>query len=142
MHIIMKTIQDCILFTNENPICYLATVEGDQPRVRALGFWFADETGFYFQTGSIKELTHQLEKNPKAEACFYKSEGAMLRIAGKVEFVNDKALKEKAFKDRPFLKSFGWTAESPELIIFRIAHGEAHFWTMEDNLKAKEIIRF
>ncbi|KAA6307040.1 hypothetical protein EZS27_041294, partial [termite gut metagenome] len=34
----MKTIQDCIQFTNENPICQLATVEGDQPRVRILGF--------------------------------------------------------------------------------------------------------
>lgn len=32
------TIQDCIKFTNENPICYVATVENDQPRVRALGF--------------------------------------------------------------------------------------------------------
>ncbi len=141
----MKTIQDCIQFTNENPMCYLATVEGDQPRVRALGFWFADETGFYFQTASMKEIPHQLEKNPNTEACFYKHEGmigTMLRVAGKVDFITDRALKEKALTDRPFLKSFGLTAESPELIIFRIAHGEAHFWTMEDNLKPKEIIRF
>jgi uncharacterized pyridoxamine 5'-phosphate oxidase family protein len=42
----------------------LATAENDQPRVRALGFWFADESGFYFQTGSAKEFPHQLEKNP------------------------------------------------------------------------------
>jgi uncharacterized pyridoxamine 5'-phosphate oxidase family protein len=141
----MRTIQDCIQFTNENPICHLATVEGDQPRVRMLGFWFADETGFYFQTGSMKEISRQLEKNPKVEACFHKLEGtagAVLRIAGKTEFVNDRTLKEKVLEARPFLKSFGWTPESPELIIFRIVHGEAHFWTMEDNLKAKEIIRF
>ena len=47
-------IQDCIQFTNENKLCYLATSEDNQPHVRALGFWFADESGFYFQTGSIK----------------------------------------------------------------------------------------
>lgn len=138
-------IQDCIKFANENPICYLATVEDDQPRVRALGFWFADETGFYFQTASMKDIPHQLEKNPKAEAAFYKHEGmigTMLRVAGETEFINDKAFKERVLEERPFLKAFGLTAESPELIIFRIPHGEAYFWTMENNLKPKEYIRF
>lgn len=138
-------INDCIKFTNENPVCYLATVENDQPRVRALGFWFADETGFYFQTTSFKEIPNQLKKNPKAEACFYKHEGmigTMLRISGKIEFLNDLKIREKAFKDRPFLKGFGLTVESPELVLFRITHGQAHFWKMEDNLKPKEIINF
>lgn len=141
----MKTIQDCIKFTNENPVCFLATAEGDQPRVRALGFWYADESGFYFQTATLKEIPHQLEINPKTEACFFeygKEMGAMLRISGKVEFINDRIVKEKALEDRQFLKKFGFTADSPELIIFRIAHGEAHFWTMENNLKPKEIISF
>ena len=47
--------KDCIKFANETPVCYLATADGDQPRVRALGFWFADETGFYFQIGAVKD---------------------------------------------------------------------------------------
>lgn len=138
-------IQDCIRFSNENLICYLATTEGDQPRVRALGFWFADESGFYFQIGAIKQMYGQLQKNPKIEVCFYKHGGmigTMLRIAGKIEFVNDKALKEKVMKDRPFLKDMGLNADHPGLIMFRIAHGQAHFWTMENNLKPKEIIEF
>ncbi len=66
----------------------------------------------------------------------------MLRIAGKTEIIQDQALKQKALEDRPFLKSFGLTAESPELVIFRISHGEAYFWTMEGNLKPKKIILF
>jgi uncharacterized pyridoxamine 5'-phosphate oxidase family protein len=138
-------IHDCIKFSNNNPICFLATVEDDQPRVRALGFWFSDDTGFYFQTSSIKEFPHQLMKNPKTEICFYKNEGiigTMLRITGKVEFVDDIKLKEKALIDRPFLKSFGVTIDSPNLILFRIPHGQAHFWTMGNNLKPKEIIEF
>jgi uncharacterized pyridoxamine 5'-phosphate oxidase family protein len=141
------TIQDCITFTNENPICFLATAENDQPRVRALGFWFADETGFYFQTGNIKEFPHQLRKNPKTEICFYKHDGmigtrTMLRIAGEVEFVDELKLREKALTDRPFLKKFGITIESPGLVLFRITHGQAHFWTMENNMKPKEVINF
>ena len=138
-------ISDCIKFSNDNPICYLATNDNGQPRVRALGFWFADETGFYFQTSTIKEFTNQLKANPKTEVCFYKHEGmigTMLRISGEVEFVNDIKLKGKALIDRPFLKSFGITIDSPSLILFRISHGEAHFWTMDNNLKPKELINF
>ena len=138
-------ITDCIKFSNENPVCYLATAEGDQPRVRAIGFWFANKTGFYFQTSSFKEFPLQLAKNPRTEVCFYKHEGmmgTMLRISGKVEFLNDRKLSKKVLIDRPFLKSFGLTIDSDQLVIFRIAHGEAHFWTMETNLKPKEIIKF
>ena len=138
-------INDCIKFASENPVCYFATIAGDQPRVRAFGLWFADETGFYFQTSSYKETPHQLLKNPNAEFCFYKHSGmigTMLRITGKAEFIDDIKLKERALTDRPFLKTFGLTVDSPGLILFKIAHGHAHFWTMENNLKAKEIIKF
>jgi pyridoxamine 5'-phosphate oxidase len=139
------TLTDCIKFTNENPVCFLATNESSQPHVRALRFWFADETGFYFQTGAIKEFYKQLQLNPKTEVCFFKEEnnlGTMLRVTGEVEFLNDIKLKERVISERPFLKSFGLTSESPELIIFRIAKGQAHFWTMINNLKPKEIIEF
>lgn len=138
-------IKDCIKFTNENILCYLATSEGDQPHVRALAFWFADDTGFYFQTGDMKSFYQELKRNPKTEVCFYKhgnQSGTTLRISGEVEFLDDKKLKEKVLNDRPFLKNFGLTIDSPGLIIFRIAHGNAHFWTMETNLKPKEIINF
>lgn len=138
-------LKDCIKFTNENPICYLATAEGDQPRVRALGFWFADETGFYFQTTSSKEFPHQLKLNPNTEICFYRHKdtiGTMLRISGKVEFLDDFELRKKAMNDRPFLKSFGLTVDSCRMIIFRITHGKAHFWTMDKNLAPKNYIDF
>jgi pyridoxamine 5'-phosphate oxidase len=142
----MENINTCIEFANENKMCcYLATLDNDQPRVRAMQFWFADQTGFYFQTGTMKELYKQVKTNPKVEACFYKPDqmpGTTLRIAGKIEFVDDNQLKEKVMVERPFLKEMGLTSESPNLIIFRIAHGEAYFWTMETNLKPKQIIRF
>jgi uncharacterized pyridoxamine 5'-phosphate oxidase family protein len=141
----MMEIHDCITFANENPICSLATVDNDQPRVRLIGFWFADESGFYFQSSTVKEFTHQLRVNPKTEVCFYKHEGmigTMLRIAGEVEFLTESKWKEKALLDRPFLKSFGLSSDSPELVLFRISHGQANFWTMENNLKPKEFIAF
>lgn len=141
----MSELKDCIQLANEVPVCYLATNEDGQPRVRALGFWFADETGFYFQTGDMKSLYSQLLKNAKTEVCFYKHSGTigtMLRVSGEVEFLDDSKLKEKVLEVRPFLKQFGLTKDSPSLIIFRIPHGEAHLWTMENNLIPKEYIKF
>jgi len=138
-------VNDCITFANNNKLCFLATTEKDQPRVRALKFWFADESGFYFQTGAIKPFYSQLKTNPRTEVCFFKDSetiGSTLRISGEVEFVDDKELKEKVLLERAYLKNFGYTINSPELIIFRITHGQAHFWTWETNLNPKEIISF
>jgi len=137
--------KDCIKFANETPVCYLATADGDQPRVRALGFWFADETGFYFQIGAVKDMYGQMQANHKVEACFWQPDeqtGTMMRVAGEVEFVDDVELKKKVLEDRPFLKEFGMTFDHPGLIIFRIGKGEVYFWTMATNFKPKEMIKF
>lgn len=135
--------EEYIKFANENPTCYLATVESDQPRVRALGFWYADNSGFYFQTAVMKEFCGHLKKNPKTEVCFYNpDQNRMMRIAGNVEFIDDKASRERCMKDRPFLKSLGLSEESPDLVMFRIAHGSVHFWTMQTNLEPKDIVSF
>jgi uncharacterized pyridoxamine 5'-phosphate oxidase family protein len=137
--------KDCIDFANETKMCFLATVDGDHPRVRAVELWSADATGFYFYTGSIKPFYAQLRKNPRTELCFYKpgqGAGRMMRIEGMVEFLDDAGLKEKLIAQRPFLKDYGYTAGDPRLIMFRVAHGKAHFWTFETNLKPKEEIDF
>jgi uncharacterized pyridoxamine 5'-phosphate oxidase family protein len=137
--------KDCITFANKTPVCYLATVEGDQPRVRALQFWFANESGFYFQIGAMKDMYRQLQENPKVEVCFWQPDetaGTMMRVAGKIEFVDDLELKKKVIEDRPFLKTFGLTFDHPGLIIFRISKGEAYFWTMTTNLEPKKFIKF
>jgi uncharacterized pyridoxamine 5'-phosphate oxidase family protein len=138
-------LKDCIKFANETPVCYLATAEGDQPRVRALGFWFADETGFYFQIGAVKDMYGQMQANNKVEVCFWQPDeqtGIMMRLAGEIQFVDDVELKKKVLEDRPFLKDFGMTFDHPGLIIFRIAKGEAYFWTMANNFQPKEMIKF
>lgn len=136
---------DCVKFANENPVAWLATVDGDQPRVRGMGMWYADETGFYFQTATMKDMVRQLQENGKVEFAFYRPDemvGTMLRVSGEVEFLDDVEVKKKVLADRPFLTEFGLTAEDPKLVVFRVSKGEAHFWDWESNLKPKEVITF
>jgi len=139
--------QDCVKFANENTVCYLATSESSQPRVRALRLWFADDKGFYFQTQAVKALYRQLKNNKNVEVCFYSpgtgsNIGKMMRVAGEVEFIDDIALKTKVLEDRPFLKAMGIEKpEDPMLVVFLIYKGEAHFWTMEYSMRESEIER-
>ena len=60
---------------------YLATVEGDQPRVRPFGTAHIFEGKLYIQTGKIKPTSKQIAANPKAEICAFK-DGTWLRLAG------------------------------------------------------------
>ncbi len=62
---------------------YLATTEGDQPRVRPFGTIAVFEGKLYIQTGKVKPVSKQLHANPKAEICAFK-DGKWIRIAGKL----------------------------------------------------------
>jgi uncharacterized pyridoxamine 5'-phosphate oxidase family protein len=131
--------QECIGFATEHPVCSLATVDGDQPRVRTFLLWRANEDGFFFETLNPKDVYKQLKDNPKVEMCFYNNEADLekaktMRLSGEVEFLDDPDLKKQLLTDWPFLQE----AEAV-LELFRIRSGEAFFWTMDDVLKEKEI---
>ena len=136
--------QECVKFAHEHPLCHLATADGDQPRLRPMALWFADNTGFYFHTASEKALYKQLKNNNKVELSFYAGGTVytekVMRVSGEVEFVDDIKLKTKVLKDRPFLKDTGIKGpEDPLLVIFRVYTGEAYFWTMAYSLRESEI---
>ena len=138
--------QDCIKFATENPVCYVATMDGDQPRVRTFLLWYADESGFYFITMSPKEVSKQLQQNPKVEVCFYNNPAELMgarqmRVTGEAEFLDDEEVKEKAYQTRSFLDAIAGKSVRPITQVFRISTGEAHFWTMADNLKEPELER-
>ena len=79
-------------FLKEAGVYYLATVEGDQPRVRPFGTAIIYEGKLYIQTGKIKPVSKQLAANPKAEICAFK-DGVWLRVAG--ELVEDDRVEAK-----------------------------------------------
>lgn len=73
-------------FLKEAGTYYLATVEGDQPRVRPFGTAHIFEGKLYIQTGKVKAVSRQLAQNPKVEICAFHG-GRWIRIAG--ELVED-----------------------------------------------------
>ena len=62
---------------------YLATVEGDQPRVRPFGTIDIFEDKLYIQTGKVKDVSKQMQANPKVEICAFDGQ-KWIRVAGEV----------------------------------------------------------
>lgn len=71
-------------FLKEAGVYYLATVEGDQPRVRPFGTAHIFEGRLYIQTGKIKPTSRQLAANPKAEISAFHN-GTWIRLAGELQ---------------------------------------------------------
>ena len=85
----MKRVLD---FLKKAEVYYLATVEGDQPRVRPFGTINEFEGKLYIQTGKVKPTSKQLAANPKAEICAF-CEEAWIRVA--CELVEDDRFEAK-----------------------------------------------
>ncbi|MBR0130222.1 MAG: pyridoxamine 5'-phosphate oxidase family protein [Firmicutes bacterium] len=81
-----------VQFLKDAKVYYLATVEGDQPRVRPFGTAHVFEGKLYIQTGKVKDVSKQLHANPKAEICAF-MDGKWLRVAG--ELIADERIEAK-----------------------------------------------
>jgi uncharacterized pyridoxamine 5'-phosphate oxidase family protein len=142
----VMTYDDVAKFIRENPVCTFATTDGDQPRVRAfLTILYDGEPGLYFTTGTMKKVGMQLESNPKVELCYLPQDfGRMLRVTGKVEFVDDPARKKSLHEERDYLRAAFDDPADPRFKLLRIAHGSARFWTLADNMNEDnlEVIEF
>lgn len=79
-------------FLKDAETYYLATVDGDQPRVRPFGTVNIFDGKLYIQTGKSKAVSKQIHANPKVELCAFK-DGKWLRVAG--ELVEDERIEAK-----------------------------------------------
>ena len=132
-------------FANENPISFLATADGTQPRVRGFQLWYADKSGLFYSSAAGKDIYKQLKANQKVEVCFYNPKSKdmqQMRVAGTVQFIDDLEMKKKLLDARPFLKKAGLTPENPGLILFKIVKCTAYFWTFPTNLQPKKFVSF
>ena len=104
---------------------YLATVEGDQPRVRPFGTVDIFEGRLYIQTGKVKDVSKQLQANPKAEICAF-ADGKWLRVAGRL--VRDDRVEAKAhmLDNYPSLKAM-YSADDDNTEVLYFDHAVATF---------------
>ena len=116
---------------------YLATVDGDQPRVRPFGTVDLFEGKMYIQTGKVKDVSKQIQKNPKVEICAFDGE-KWLRVAGTL--VRDERIEAKThmLDSYPELKAmYDAKDDNTEVLYFKDATA-----TFSSFTEAPETIRF
>lgn len=79
----MNAVERVCAFLDQAQVYYLATAEGDQPRVRPFGTALVYEGKLYIQTGKVKPVSKQLAANPRAEVCAF-HQGQWVRVTGKL----------------------------------------------------------
>ena len=126
---------------NSNLGFYLATMDGDQPRVRGMMLFKADKDGIIFHTASTKDVYKQLQKNPKAELCFT-ANGVQIRVTGEIEVSTGEKLREDIFSHptRKFLQAWKENGIDNLLTVLVMRKCEAVMWTMETNFEPKKVI--
>jgi uncharacterized pyridoxamine 5'-phosphate oxidase family protein len=97
---------------------YLATVEGDQPRVRPFGTVNIFEDKLYIQTGKIKNVAKQIAANPKIEICAYDGKAQWIRIQAIAVEDDRREAKQSMLDAYPSLQSMYSADDSNTLVLY------------------------
>lgn len=116
---------------------YLATVEGDQPRVRPFGTAHVFEGKLYIQTGKVKDVSKQIMANPKVEICAFK-DGEWIRIAGELAEDDRREAKQSMLDAYPSLQQM-YSADDGNTQVFYFKNGTA---TISAFTHEPEVIKF
>src|SRR5258706_12482954 len=98
----------------------LATVEGDQPRLRPVSPVRVD--GFTIYVANLRKYhkTAEIAANPKVELCYLDDKHNQVRITGRAEVVDDRAVLRQIWDSNPLLRNYLGSIENPDLIVYRI----------------------
>ena len=136
------TKEEIIKFINTNLVCHLATTEENQPHVRGMMAYRADEQGIIFHTGNSKDLFKQVRDNPLVEACFFdRKTNTQVRVKGRAVVIYDDLLKKEIVATRTFLKPWVEELGLDVLAVFRVTDCVACVWTFENNFAPKTYIK-
>ena len=104
---------------------YLATTDGDQPRVRPFGTVNVFDGKLYIQTAKVKDVTKQIHSNPKVELCAFK-DGVWLRVAGELAEDDRREAKQSMLDAYPSLQGM-YSADDANTEVFYFKSAKATF---------------
>ena len=113
---------------------YLATMDGDQPRLRPVSPVRTD--GFVVYVANLRPYhkTAEIAANPKVELCYLEPGHDQVRITGTAEIVTDRAVLQSVWDDNPLLQQYLGSVDNPDLILYRIRPNRVRFmreWALE-----------
>ncbi|MDR2175908.1 MAG: pyridoxamine 5'-phosphate oxidase family protein [Synergistaceae bacterium] len=116
-------------------VFHIATVDGDQPRVRPFGLAMLFEDRLYFTTANRKSFYKQLQKNPNVEISAMIDENSWLRLEGKAVFDGSTAAKKRAFEVYPGFQEMYQSPENPIFEVFYLDKPSATLYSLTEEAK-------
>jgi general stress protein 26 len=113
---------------------YLATIDGEQPRVRPVSPVRTDVFTVYVANLRRYHKTGEIEANPKVELCYLDDNHDQVRITGVAEVVADRAVLHSIWDENPLLRQYLGSLDNPELIVYCIRPTRVRFmreWALE-----------
>ena len=113
---------------------YLATMDGDQPRLRPVSPVKTDRFTVYVANLRRYHKTIEIEANPKVELCYLDEKHNQVRITGVVEVVSERAVLQEIWDSNPLLRQYLGSIDNPELILYRIRPTRVRYmqeWALE-----------
>jgi general stress protein 26 len=112
----------------------LASMDGDQPRLRPVSPVRTDEFTVYVANLRAYHKTEEIAANPKVELCYMDDGHNQVRITGVAEVVTDRPLLEEIWQHNPLLRQYLGSLDNPELIVYRISPTRVRYmqeWALE-----------
>jgi general stress protein 26 len=112
----------------------LATMDGDQPRVRPVSPVRTDQFTVYVANLRSYHKTAEIAVNPKVELCYLAPNHDQVRITGIAETLNDRLLLQEIWDANPLLRQYLRSIDNPELIVYRVRPLRVRFmkeWALE-----------
>lgn len=112
----------------------LATIDGDQPRLRPVSPVKTDGFTVYVANLRAYHKTGEIAANPRVELCYLDDHHHQVRLTGIAEVVTDRALLEEIWQHNPLLRQYLGTVDNPELIVYCIRPTHVRFmqeWALE-----------
>lgn len=113
---------------------YLATMDGDQPRVRPISPVRTDRFTVYVANLRSYHKTAEIANNPKVELCYLDDRHDQVRITGVAEIVTDDALLQEIWGSNPLLRQYLGRIDNPELLVYRIRPSRVRYmreWALD-----------
>jgi len=132
-------VSEVINFLSEAGTFYLATVDGNEPKVRPFGLAIEHEGKIYFGTSNEKDVYKQLQVNPNFEVSTTDKDNRWIRLKGKAVFENNLTVKAKAFEILPNLKALYNSADNPIFEVFYVSEGEASIYSFTGETKTIKV---
>jgi general stress protein 26 len=113
---------------------FLATVDGDRPRLRPVSPVRTD--GFTVYVANLRgyHKTREIEANPRVELAYLSADHDQVRISGRAEAVTDAALLQEIWEANPLLRHYLGSPDNPLLIVYRIRPERVRFmreWSLD-----------